>query len=163
MRLQAFPYRVQNFLKICPWQRSILWFDNGFKLVWTSATNLQTHNSKHAPDAHDIFDNKNIPSSSFKNADRKKCCVSWQHFLSFSEKNKISAAIKSCLHGHVEMSSTFWKTHSRKHRRGHSFCYCNGLSTLVQDVYALFLSPHDVAKRWRGNSGTVLLFWITLS
>lgn len=96
MRLQAFPYGVQKFSKMFLWQRSILLLDNGFKLVQTSVTNLQTCDSRHAPDAYGIFDNKNIPSSSFKNADRKEYCVSRQHFLSFNKQSKISAAIKSC-------------------------------------------------------------------
>lgn len=161
MRLQAFPYGVQNFPKMFLWQRSILLLDNGFKLVQTSVTNLQTCDSRHATDAYGIFDNKNIPSSSFKNADRKEYCVSWQHFFLSTSRVKLVQQSRVASMDNVEMSSTFWKTHSRKYRREHSSCNCNGLSTFVQDVYVLFLSPHDVAKRWRGNSG--LVFWITLS
>lgn len=39
--------------------------------------------------------------------------------------------------GNVEISHTFWKTHSHKHWREHCCYYCNGLSTLIQDVCAV--------------------------
>lgn len=78
--------------------------------------------------------------------------------------NRVKSVLESRVArmGNVEISHTFWKTHSHKHWWEHCCYYCNGLSTLIQDVCAVS-EPTQCGLKMEWNSGTVLVFCIALS